>query len=85
MEKTQNHETILLQLGELKGMVNGINQRLDVSNGRIAKNEEKIATNRSEIDKANGAVKLFSWIWGAVIAFGGLLLAAVEFYLVSHK
>lgn len=67
--ETLNHDKIAYMLGELTSKVdNGfssINQRLDVSNGRLSKHDEKIASLTSYQDKQSGEMK----VWAIVISF----------------
>jgi t-SNARE complex subunit (syntaxin) len=54
-------------VGRLEGKVDGINQRLDVSNGRIGKSEERIDCLEKSVDEAKGGVKMVVVFWGIVI------------------
>ena len=85
---TTNSDSVLLAIGRLEGKVDGINQRLDFTNGRIGKLETKKDEFEKRIDTQDGVIKgvkstftLFNIIWGAVIAFGGLLIAGISLYL----
>lgn len=64
------HQEILLAIGRLEGKVDAINRRLDITNGRVAKSEEKIST--LQIDGAVGKTKI-----GFIGAIGGLVASAV--------
>lgn len=82
-----NSDSVLLAIGRLEGKVDGINQRLDFTNGRIGKLEIKKEEFEKRLDTQDGIIKgvkstftLFNIIWGAVIAFGGLLIAGISLY-----
>lgn len=63
---SENHQEIMLAIGNLQGTVNGINDRLDKVNGRLGKHDEQIANLR--IEGAVGKTKI-----GIIGAIGGLL------------
>lgn len=44
MPDTENHNSIMEKLGELKNTVEGTNKRLDTLNGSVAKHELRLAT-----------------------------------------
>lgn len=58
-------------IGRLEGKVDGINKRLDISNGRIAKNEEKINALESFKDNLQGRIVVVVAIVGLVVSFIG--------------
>jgi predicted nuclease with TOPRIM domain len=57
---------IMRSLGKIEGKVDGINQRLDVSNGRTAKLEAKVDVLEAFVNNLKG--RMFMWS-----AFAGLL------------
>jgi len=62
------HEQIMLMLGEIRGDVKGIHQRLDISNGRLSKHDVSLNELKSYQDRQIGQTKLLSVVWGAASA-----------------
>ncbi len=50
----EEHNELNRTLGEILGGVKGINQRLDVVNGRLGKHDDKIHTLESFMDNVTG-------------------------------
>lgn len=62
-------------LGRLEEGILGIQKRLDISNGRIAKNEDRMNKCESLIDQIKGAGKLIHIFWGGVVAIVGIAIS----------
>lgn len=65
-----NQNDIFLHIGRLEGKVDGINQRLDTSNGRIAKGEGKHDGLEKRVGKLENKVGItfgvFTAIWALI-------------------
>lgn len=64
--ESEGNSDILLLLGEIKGEVKGINQRLDVSNHRTEKVENRVTSLESTRDQQKGGWRVTTVIAGAV-------------------
>ena len=71
---TENHDQIVLMLGEIRGEVKGINQRLDISNGRLAKHDSSIQSLQEFQARHSGETKIIGVIWGSLSALGVSLM-----------
>lgn len=71
---------VMLAIGRLEGKVDGINQRLDTSNGRIAKIEAKTDILEERVDKQDGAFKMVNWMWAAFLGLGGVFVSALTWF-----
>jgi hypothetical protein len=56
-------------LGEILGKVEGINKRLDITNGRTSKNEEKISCLQSFQDNLVGKISVIVVLVNVAIMF----------------
>ncbi len=84
-EDATQHGEIMKSLGNLEGLNTGILQHLATLNGSVANNTTEITNLKSRADKAEGASKTFTAIWSAVVAFGGLLIAAITLIAYFYK
>ncbi len=79
---------LMLAIGRLEGKVDtgflAINQRLDISNGRISKSEGKIELIQQQQASTDTRFSTAAWIFGAIIAIGGLIIGAISLY-ISYK
>ena len=66
--------TILVSVGRLEGKVDGINARLDRTNGSIAKHDEKIDCLEANDNQLKGKMAIFGTIFGLI---GGIIMAIV--------
>ena len=62
-------------LGIIEGKIDGINKRLDTSNGRIQKGEDRLNCIETEQDKMKGSTRTALWVWGTVLTLIGLAIA----------
>lgn len=75
------HPAILVHLEYLRQGIDGINERLDVQNGRVRKNEQSIAVleDRATEARRSGAV------WGGSIGAGAGAAVAALWHLLNGK
>ena len=59
------------ELGEIKGAVKGINRRLDITNGNIGKNQDKINQLETFRDNLTGKIVILVAIVGMIVSFVG--------------
>ena len=64
----ESHEQVILMLGEIRGDVKGIHQRLDVSNGRLLKHDQALQELKTYQDTQSGQTKILASIWGCISA-----------------
>ena len=76
----EDHTQIMQSIGELKGLVVGITQRLDIANGRTGKNEEKIDGLEKNQRYLDGKLFAFGWVFGAIIGIGGIILTGIQIF-----
>ena len=87
-----NHDTIVFQLGELKGLMAGVLNQVSIANGRTAKNEAKIDSLEKRADLIEGGVKALSEkkgvtfsVWSLVLAFIGTAIGFVGAFATFVK
>lgn len=88
-----NHASVLVAIAKLEVKVDNVIDLQKTANGRTTSNEVKIQAIKERMELQDGIIKgikstvvVFNIIWGAVIAFGGLLVAAVSLYVqFIHK
>jgi len=68
-------EKILIIVGEIKGEVKGINNRLDRMNGTIQSHDNRINKNESAIDQQKSKSALIAGLVGFVVSAVGLVIA----------
>jgi len=68
-------EKILLIVGEIKGEVKGINNRLDNINGSIKNHEIRINDNEDSISQQKGKATLCGAVTATVISAIGIAIA----------
>lgn len=81
----QQINEMMLMLGEIRGDVKGINTRLDISNGRIAKSEGRIDTLESINDQQKGSIRVVGGIWKVIAGFGGIGAIITVARMISGK
>lgn len=72
MEKDLN--IICEKIGILIGKVDGINQRLDIANGRTTKLEDRTNCLESEVDNMKGKSIVLGSIAGIIVSVGLLII-----------
>lgn len=72
------HNEIMRAIGNLEGKIDGINQRLDVSNGRLSKHDEKIQSLEISRGELKGGSKIFMMFVGAVGALIMFVLSVAK-------
>lgn len=76
------HPAILVHLEYLRQGIDGINERLDIQNGRVRKNEQSIAVLE---DRATAATKAGA-VWGGSIGAGaGAAIAALYHFIAGAQ
>ena len=89
--KESNHDTIVFQLGELKGIMQGVLTQMNIANGRTGKLEGKVEMLEKRSDMSEGALKAIADqskitndkkniginIWSVVVAGLGVLMGLV--------
>ena len=89
--KESNHDTIVFQLGELKGIMQGVLTQMNIANGRTGKLEGKVEMLEKRSDMSEGALKAIADqskitndkkniginIWSVVVAGFGVLMGLV--------
>lgn len=73
---TEQYGQLMQAVGELKGKVDGVNQRLDVSNGRLSKHDQKIEALGKFQDNLAGKI--------AIIGIGASALGALAMWALSY-
>lgn len=64
--ENKTEEKILLSLGEIKGEVKGINNRLDRMNGSLKTHDSKIDCLERDVNKAKGITTIISILFGVI-------------------
>lgn len=83
--KMENHEVILLTLGRLEGKVDGINQRLDTTNGRTSKLEAKVDSLEKTREQSKGMKSSWREVLGFITGIGGVGIALLSLYFSNKK
>lgn len=80
-EYTKRMETMLIHLTRLETKVDGINNRLDISNGRLSKNENKLYCLSEIAEKNKLSIRI---IFGIISALGlGILSIIIDFFKIK--
>ena len=66
---SDNHNQIMLTLGKLDGKLDGVLDRLDISNGRIEKNEDRLSRVEAWQNNMKGRVTIISTGVGILVTF----------------
>lgn len=74
------YQEIIRAIGNLEGKIDGINRRLDITNGRIAKSEDNIANLKTSEAVSNNK---FNFIGAIGSLFGGLAGATLLRILIK--
>ena len=85
MSEIENHDQTMLAIGELKGLIVGITQRLDGQNGRLSKSEGKIDLIEKQQSRSDGRLTAYGWIFGGLIGIGGIVVGLMQFYIANKK
>mgnify|MGYP001596289113 CR=1 FL=1 len=64
--ENSDFNTILVSVGRLEGKVDGINARLDRTNGSIAKHAEKIDMIEADANQLKGKIAVWGIIFGLI-------------------
>ncbi len=78
-EETQ-HGEIMHQLGVLEGKLDGVITRQETANGRTSKVEGKVELIEKQQARADGRLTAYGWVFGAVIAIGGLAVGIIQIF-----
>ena len=62
-----NHSEIMNMLGRIDGRLEGIENRLDVSNGRLAEHDKQITRHEAWQNNMKGKLSVLGLAWGVVI------------------
>ena len=66
---SDNHNQVMLTLGKLDGKLDGVLDRLDISNGRIEKNEDRLSRVEAWQNNIKGRVTIISTGVGILVTF----------------
>lgn len=67
MSDIKQHSEIMLALGRLEGSINGVNQRLDALNGKVASHERRLNEGDIATAKSSGIQTVLFW-FGSIVS-----------------
>ncbi len=76
-ENQTNHDMVIFQIGELKGLMSGLINQVSIANGRTSKSEAKIDSLEKRADLIEGGVKAMAERKGITFSVWSIVLAAI--------